>query len=83
MLRFLFWRMLGLVSMMLALGVIFWLLAGGPGHVLRGAGPPSRPALSASSVIALARRGLAESTEMGFGLLPTPCSSAADAASAH
>src|SRR5450755_4241088 len=51
--------MLGLVSMVLGLGVLAWLLGGGPGYLLRGANPPRHPAGSASSVIALAGGGVA------------------------
>ncbi len=42
MLRFLLWRMLGLLSVLLGLSLIAWLLGGGPGRALRGdtAGSP-------------------------------------------
>ena len=36
MLRFLFWRMLGLIALLVAIMLIAWLLEGGPGKVLRG-----------------------------------------------
>src|ERR1035438_5749488 len=55
--------MLGLVSMVLALSVLAWLLGGGPGYLLRGAKPPRHPAVSASSVIALAGGGVAGAVE--------------------
>ena len=36
MLRFLFWRMLGLLAAFVSVGLLAWLLTGGPGKVLRG-----------------------------------------------
>ena len=36
MLRFLLWRLLGLVAALAALALIAWLLGGGPGRALRG-----------------------------------------------
>jgi Replication-relaxation len=42
MLRFLFWRMLGLLAVLLSFALLVWLLGGGPGRVLRtGGGAPS------------------------------------------
>jgi hypothetical protein len=45
-LRFLLWRMLGLLSVLLGLSLIEWFLDGGPGRVLRGDGSGIHPSLS-------------------------------------
>ncbi|HEX5853958.1 MAG TPA: hypothetical protein VFY36_12815 [Solirubrobacteraceae bacterium] len=65
MLRFLLWRMLGLLSVLLALSLTAWLLGGGPGRVLRG----EAKAADGNSDLQLNVDGLARAFERGLGEL--------------
>jgi len=72
-LRLLLWRMLGIASVVLAFSLISWLLAGGPGQLLRGVGPASRLAPSVSAADGPASRGVAEirhQADWASGALP-------------
>ena len=73
MLRSLLWRMLVLASAVVAFGILAWLLGGGPGHVLRGAGPSSHFAISVSAALGLMEGGVAgaaQSAAAALALLP-------------
>jgi hypothetical protein len=56
-LRFLLWRLLGLLATLIALTLIAWFLSGGPGDVLRGGAP--------SDALRAALRAFEESIESG------------------
>lgn len=58
MLRFLLWRMLGVLSVLLGLSLIAWLLGGGPGRVLRGDAASAGVHLSAGALARVIDLGL-------------------------
>jgi Replication-relaxation len=57
-LRFLLWRILGMLSVLLGLSLIAWLLSGGPGRVLRGQTASSGVHLSAGALVRIIESGL-------------------------
>jgi hypothetical protein len=62
-LRFLLWRMLGLLSVLLGLSLTSWLLGGGPGRVLRG------KAAASEAHLRLNLGGLARAIELGLATI--------------
>ena len=67
MLRFLFWRALALLSIGAALGVLGWMLGGGPGRALRGGGRGQAIDFAPASI----GRSLAAFARHAAGALPT------------
>ncbi len=69
MLRFLLWRLLGVLAVMAGFALAAWCLRGGPGKLLRGSSPDNPLAVVASAASALAG-GLDRATRSGWDWAP-------------
>ena len=59
MLRFLLWRLLGLLALLVGFALVAWCLDGGPGRSLRGKSAPSSPGRLLGASLAAARHAVA------------------------
>jgi hypothetical protein len=58
-LRFLLWRLLGLLALLVGFALVAWCLDGGPGRSLRGKSAPSSPGRLLGASLAAARHAVA------------------------
>jgi hypothetical protein len=65
-LRFLFWRALALLSIVIGLGFLAWMLGGGPGRVLRAGGHVERQSIRPDTFV----HALARLPEWGVSVIP-------------